>query len=47
MSSQSNAAPAPSSPAAAVTPDHRPYTLIAELTYKCPLRCPYLSLIHI
>jgi pyrroloquinoline quinone biosynthesis protein E len=24
-----------------VTP--RPYTLIAELTYRCPLRCPYCS----
>ncbi len=23
--------------------DHRPYTLIAELTYKCPLRCVYCS----
>ena len=23
--------------------DHRPYTLIAELTYRCPLRCPYCS----
>lgn len=22
---------------------HRPYTLIAELTYKCPLRCVYCS----
>lgn len=22
---------------------HRPYTLIAELTYRCPLRCPYCS----
>jgi pyrroloquinoline quinone biosynthesis protein E len=21
--------------------EHRPYTLIAELTYRCPLRCPY------
>jgi pyrroloquinoline quinone biosynthesis protein E len=21
--------------------DYRPYTLIAELTYRCPLRCPY------
>ena len=43
MSPQPDAARAPSSPAAAVTPDHRPYTLIAELTYKCPLRCPYCS----
>jgi pyrroloquinoline quinone biosynthesis protein E len=24
-------------------PAHRPYTLIAELTYRCPLRCPYCS----
>ena len=23
--------------------DHRPYTLLAELTYRCPLRCPYCS----
>lgn len=23
--------------------EHRPYTLIAELTYRCPLRCPYCS----
>jgi len=22
---------------------YRPYTLIAELTYRCPLRCPYCS----
>jgi pyrroloquinoline quinone biosynthesis protein E len=22
---------------------HRPYTLIAELTYRCPLHCPYCS----
>jgi pyrroloquinoline quinone biosynthesis protein E len=22
---------------------HRPYTLIAEPTYKCPLRCAYCS----
>ena len=21
----------------------RPFTLIAELTYRCPLRCPYCS----
>ncbi len=26
----------------AVAADH-PYTLIAELTYRCPLRCPYCS----
>ncbi len=26
-----------------MTTDYRPYTLIAELTYKCPLRCPYCS----
>jgi pyrroloquinoline quinone biosynthesis protein E len=29
------AAPSPATP--------RPYTLIAELTYRCPLRCPYCS----
>ena len=23
--------------------ENRPYTLIAELTYRCPLRCPYCS----
>lgn len=23
--------------------DNRPYTLIAELTYRCPLRCPYCA----
>lgn len=23
--------------------DCRPYTLVAELTYRCPLRCPYCS----
>jgi pyrroloquinoline quinone biosynthesis protein E len=23
--------------------DLRPYTLVAELTYRCPLRCPYCS----
>src|SRR4029077_4166030 len=22
---------------------HRPYTLIAEITYRCPLACPYCS----
>jgi len=26
-----------------VNNEHRPYTLIAELTYRCPLRCPYCS----
>jgi pyrroloquinoline quinone biosynthesis protein E len=26
-----------------VTGEFRPYTLIAELTYRCPLRCPYCS----
>jgi pyrroloquinoline quinone biosynthesis protein E len=26
-----------------VTGTDRPYTLIAELTYRCPLRCPYCS----
>jgi pyrroloquinoline quinone biosynthesis protein E len=25
------------------SPAHRPYTLIAELTYRCPLRCAYCS----
>ncbi len=25
------------------TEEHRPYTLVAELTYKCPLRCVYCS----
>jgi pyrroloquinoline quinone biosynthesis protein E len=24
-------------------PDYRPYTLVAELTYRCPLRCVYCS----
>jgi pyrroloquinoline quinone biosynthesis protein E len=23
--------------------ENRPYTLVAELTYRCPLRCPYCS----
>jgi len=26
-----------------MNPAYRPYTLIAELTYRCPLRCPYCS----
>ena len=26
-----------------MNPEYRPYTLIAELTYKCPLRCVYCS----
>jgi pyrroloquinoline quinone biosynthesis protein E len=26
-----------------VSGEFRPYTLIAELTYRCPLRCPYCS----
>jgi pyrroloquinoline quinone biosynthesis protein E len=26
-----------------MTTDCRPYTLVAELTYRCPLRCPYCS----
>jgi PqqA peptide cyclase len=26
-----------------MTDDHRPYTLVAELTYRCPLRCVYCS----
>ena len=32
---------APPMTASPTTP--RPYTLIAELTYRCPLRCPYCS----
>src|SRR5919108_1373369 len=24
-------------------PPLRPYTLVAELSYRCPLRCPYCS----
>jgi pyrroloquinoline quinone biosynthesis protein E len=27
----------------AVSPEPRPYTLVAELTYRCPLRCVYCS----
>ena len=42
MSGQVAAGPA-AVPPAAVPAEHRPYTLIAELTYKCPLRCPYCS----
>ena len=26
-----------------MTDEPRPYTLIAELTYRCPLRCVYCS----
>jgi pyrroloquinoline quinone biosynthesis protein E len=26
-----------------VSGEHRPYTLVAELTYRCPLRCSYCS----
>lgn len=26
-----------------MTAGYRPYTLVAELTYRCPLRCPYCS----
>jgi pyrroloquinoline quinone biosynthesis protein E len=26
-----------------MTTEERPYTLVAELTYRCPLRCPYCS----
>ncbi len=26
-----------------INPEYRPYTLIAELTYRCPLRCVYCS----
>ncbi|XXZ57513.1 pyrroloquinoline quinone biosynthesis protein PqqE [Sorangium sp. So ce341] len=36
-------APALEGGAAADAASHRPYTLIAELTYRCPLRCPYCS----
>lgn len=46
----SAAAPAPPPPAARTAGHEReplgadhPYTLIAELTYRCPLRCPYCS----
>ncbi|AUX40572.1 uncharacterized protein SOCE26_019730 [Sorangium cellulosum] len=34
-------APAPGAAAGAAS--QHPYTLIAELTYRCPLRCPYCS----
>ncbi|WP_437785574.1 pyrroloquinoline quinone biosynthesis protein PqqE [Sorangium sp. So ce1097] len=37
------ASSAPPGEAAADAAEHRPYTLIAELTYRCPLRCPYCS----
>jgi len=30
-------------PALSTDPAPRPYTLIAELTYRCPLHCPYCS----
>lgn len=30
-------------PRAASADAHRPYTLVAELTYRCPLRCAYCS----
>jgi len=26
-----------------VSDEYRPYTLVAELTYRCPLRCVYCS----
>src|SRR5207245_6765717 len=26
-----------------MNPEYRPYTLVAELTYRCPLRCVYCS----
>ena len=35
-------APSPGHAREQLAPDH-PYTLIAELTYRCPLRCPYCS----
>ena len=28
---------------AVAVPEYRPYTLVAELTYRCPLRCVYCS----
>jgi len=34
---------APSSPDSAARGTYRPYTLVAELTYRCPLRCVYCS----
>ncbi|MFN8652443.1 MAG: pyrroloquinoline quinone biosynthesis protein PqqE [Gemmatimonadales bacterium] len=38
------APPSPSAAATAVPPSLRaPTTLLAELTYRCPLRCPYCS----
>jgi pyrroloquinoline quinone biosynthesis protein E len=41
---QAPAVPAPAPvPARAPAADDHPYTLIAELTYRCPLRCPYCS----
>lgn len=33
----------PSASSSSTTSAPRPYTLIAELTYRCPLRCPYCS----
>lgn len=36
-------APATSAVAGSAAGDCRPYTLIAELTYRCPLHCPYCS----
>jgi pyrroloquinoline quinone biosynthesis protein E len=35
--------PSPSPSPTATAADDHPYTLIAELTYRCPLRCPYCS----
>lgn len=39
----SGAAPAATELALAPSPAERPYTLVAELTYRCPLRCGYCS----
>lgn len=33
----------PQQPAATVKPHGQPFWLLAELTYKCPLQCPYCS----
>src|SRR5271170_7901322 len=33
----------PQTPGARAMNTHRPYLLLAELTYRCPLHCPYCS----
>src|SRR5271170_5085864 len=33
----------PQTPGARAMNTHRPYALLAELTYRCPLHCPYCS----